>query len=124
MRKNIAYNEIQKESEQLKVLVQNGFLQSGAEIDDLESMLNILSAPSVKQLCQIMNISKGNTREDCIKSLINHSKKRSFFTTQVRYFMIICEHRTKCLKFHFLSSPKFYLGELLILLHPVWYYFG
>ena len=95
MRKNIAYNEIQKESEQLKVLVQNGFLQSGAEIDDLESMLNILSAPSVKQLCQIMNISKGNTREDCIKSLINHSKKRSFFTTQVRYFMIICEHRTK-----------------------------
>ena len=56
--KSISYEEIQNVHQALERLCLSGFVQSGAGLTDLESMLELLSAPGVKQLCKSMNISR------------------------------------------------------------------
>ena len=86
LRKNIAYDEIRNSDDNLRILCQSGFLKSGSDLDDLTSILNILSAKSVKELSSYFNLSKNKqiTKEEGIQNLMSHSKKRSFFTTKVR----------------------------------------
>ena len=79
MRKNIQYDEIKDIDECLQILCDNGFLSDSSELIDLETVLDVLSAPAVKQLCKQMNIKIGSKKEDCINALMNHSKKKSFF---------------------------------------------
>jgi Fanconi-associated nuclease 1 len=81
LQKAINYEEIQNVEKQLADLCSKGFLRSSSDLNDLETILNILSSPAVKQLCKGMNIGpKGNLKKDCIEALMKHSRKKSFFT--------------------------------------------
>ena len=80
LRKMINYDEILDIEDHLSDLSSKGFLKSSTDLNDLETILNILSSPSVKQLCKSMNIvSKGTQKKDYIEALMKHSKKKSFF---------------------------------------------
>jgi hypothetical protein len=81
LRGSISYDEIPEIDLALSDLCQNGFLQSGSEIDDLETLLNLLPAPSVKKLCKEMNVGcKGSQKKDFVGALLGHSKQRSIFS--------------------------------------------
>ena len=81
LERSISYDEIQSQDIQLKFLVSKKFLQSGSDLDDLETVLNILPAPAVKQLCKNMNlgVKANHKKEDGVSALLAHSKKRSIF---------------------------------------------
>lgn len=81
LRGAISYDEIRDEDKELKVLAEKGFLLSGSSLNDLEAVLNLLTAPAVRQLCKGMNIlAKGAQKKDFVQALLTHSKKKSFFT--------------------------------------------
>ena len=81
LKKMINYEEIQNVEDQLVILCSKGFLRSSSELNDLETILNILSSPAVKQLCKSMNIGpKGTLKSDYVDALMKHSRKKSFFT--------------------------------------------
>ncbi len=88
LRKAISYDEIANIDDQLQALATHGLVDTGSNLQDLESVLHILSAPSIKQLCKNMNIGcKGSTKKDFVSALLSHSKKKSFFTTSSKSSM-------------------------------------
>ena len=52
-------------------------------MDNLEDYLELLSAPNVKILYKTFCKGKDTTKEEQVKALLNHSKKKSFFTSKV-----------------------------------------
>ena len=55
----------------------------GTQLDDLPTVLNLLTAPNVKKLCKDMNIqAKGTQKQDSIEALLSHSKRKSFFAVK------------------------------------------
>ena len=67
---------------QLNVLCQEGLLKNGGALDNLEDYLELLSAPNVRTLYKNFCKGKVNTKEEQVKALLNHSKKKSFFTSK------------------------------------------
>ena len=98
-RNSIKYEEIPDLDRCLEVLKVNSFLKSGEDINDLEILLKLLSAPEVKQLCKNMNIkAKGSQKTDHCNALIAHSKKKSFFTTKSNLSDIIAKKARDMMK--------------------------
>ena len=67
---------------QLNVLCQEGLLKNGGALDNLEDYLELLSAPNVRTLYKNFCKGKDNTKEEQVKALLNHSKKKSFFMSK------------------------------------------
>ena len=67
---------------QLNVLCQEGLLKNGGALDNLEDYPELLSAPNVRTLYKNFCKVKDNTKEEQVKALLNHSKKKSFFTSK------------------------------------------
>ena len=67
---------------QLSVLCQEGLLKNGGALDNLEDYLELLSAPNVRTLYKNFCKGKDNTKEEQVKALLNHSKKKSFFMSK------------------------------------------
>ena len=98
-RNSIKYEEIPDLDRCLEVLKVNSFLKSGEDINDLEILLKLLSAPEVKQLSKNMNIkAKGTQKTDHCNALIAHSKKKSFFTTKSNLSDIIAKKARDMMK--------------------------
>ena len=60
---------------------QNELLLSGAtDLDNLETVLSLLSAPNLKKLCKEFNLKPGGSgqKSDCVAELLAHSKKKTF----------------------------------------------
>ena len=76
----IKYEEIQDLKTALDNLVISEFMETGCNIDDLETLLKLLSAPNVKSIAKEMNIHvKGTQKADFIAALIKHSKRQCVF---------------------------------------------
>ena len=67
---------------QLNLLCQEGLLKNGGALDNLEDYLELLSAPNVRTLYKNFCKGKDNTKEEQVKALLNHSKKKSFFMSK------------------------------------------
>ena len=53
---------------------------AGKSLTDLETILNLMSAPNVKQLCKEMKISsKVTLKSALVDALIKHTKQRCIF---------------------------------------------
>lgn len=53
----------------------------GKSLCDLEAILNLLSAPNVKQLAKDFNLKpKGTQKADFSAAILKHSRQKSFFT--------------------------------------------
>ena len=75
-------DEIRDLDGQLNVLCREGFLKNGGALDNLEDYLELLSAPNVKTLYKTFCKGKDNTKEEQVKALLYHSKKKSFFMSK------------------------------------------
>ena len=75
-------DEIRDIDGQLDVLCKEGLLKDGGALDNLEDILELLSAPNVKSLYKKFCKGKDHTKEEQVKALLNHSKKKSFFTSK------------------------------------------
>ena len=99
MRSSIKYEEIPHLDSCLAVLKANSFLKSGEDLRDLETLLKLLSAPDIKQLCKSMNIKgKSAQKVDLVNALLAHSKKKSFFTSQSNLQDVIAKKARNLLK--------------------------
>ncbi|TRY67681.1 hypothetical protein TCAL_02942 [Tigriopus californicus] len=77
---NIRYEEIANLSQALKDLRDVRFLDSGADLADLESILKLVPAPEIRLLCKEFKIvAQGTQKADFIQALLKHSRRKSFF---------------------------------------------
>ena len=84
-REKIKYGgkEISDEDGALAELERAGFLRTGEGIEDLETVLNFLPAAAVTEVHKAMKLPRkvkgGNSKAECVKSLLNHAKKKNPF---------------------------------------------
>ena len=54
-------------------------ISSGTNLDDIEKVLSLVSAPNLKKLCKDFNLRpQGGQKTDCINELLSHAKKKTF----------------------------------------------
>ena len=73
------YDEVLDPEEALSSLCQRGFLRDQTDLDDLEAVLGLLAAPSLKKLCKDFNQKpNGSQKSELIQTLKLHAKKKVF----------------------------------------------
>lgn len=79
----IKNDEFHDKEGSLKELVEKGLILDSSKLEDLETILNLVSAPNLKKLSKDFNLSaKGNHKHDNIDILIKHSKAKLFFASK------------------------------------------
>ena len=75
---DIKYEEIYDVAAAFQSLLEAGLLNEGSEVDDLETILNLLSSPDVKKLFKEFGLkSKGTQKGDFVSELVKHCKRPS-----------------------------------------------
>ncbi|XP_072258388.1 fanconi-associated nuclease 1 [Pyxicephalus adspersus] len=79
----IEYSEIGSDlTPYTEELIQNGFLQSDRELEDLTEALDLMSAPELKNLAKAFHLKNPNTqKQQLVEEFLKLSKQRSIFST-------------------------------------------